>query len=71
MRKLSELTDPESCMSKADPNEMTFVLLGRDIVVPSVIREWCRLRCLYGNNTTNDTQITEALECADAMEHDR
>jgi hypothetical protein len=50
---------------------MTFVLLGRDVVAPAVIREWCRLRCLNGKNTARDPQIREALQCADAMEQYR
>lgn len=70
MRKSEELTNPGSCMSRAHPDEMTFVLLGRDIVAPKVIREWCRLRCLYGKNTVKDRQIVDALECADAMERE-
>lgn len=71
MRKSEELSNPNSCMSRALPNEMTFVLLGRDFVAPAVIREWCRLRCLHGKNTPKDPQITEALACADAMESER
>jgi len=55
-------------MSRARPDEMTFVLLARDIAAPGAIREWCRLRCLYGKNTPKDEQIQEALACADAME---
>lgn len=70
MRKEEELSHPTSCMSKAHPNEMTFVLLGRDIVAPKVIREWCRLRCLHGKNKPHDAQITEALACADTMERE-
>lgn len=71
MRKSQELIDPNSCMSKAAPDEMTFVLLGRDMVAPAVIREWCRLRCLHGKNKPLDAQITEALTCAETMEFDR
>jgi hypothetical protein len=66
--KSQELTDPHSCMSRALPDEMTFVLLGRDITAPATIREWCRLRCLHGKNRPQDPQIREALACADAME---
>lgn len=68
MRKLQEISNPNSCMSRAKDDEMTFVLLGRDIVAPAVIREWCRLRCLHGKNSQKDPQITEAMECAEAME---
>lgn len=68
MIKRKELTDPNSCMSKADPDEMTFVLLARDIAAPETIREWCRLRCLHGKNSPNDSQIKEAIACAEFME---
>lgn len=71
MIKAEELTNPSSCMSKAEPTEMTFVLLARDSVAPAVIREWCRLRCLHGNNSPKDVQIVEALACAERMEEQR
>lgn len=58
-------------MSRAEPGEMTFVLLARDIAAPGAIREWCRLRCLHGKNQPNDPQITGALKCADIMDGDR
>ena len=70
MRKKDELTNPNSCMSRANQTEMTFVLLARDITAPATIREWCRLRCLHGKNTPKDEQIQEALACAEAMEAD-
>lgn len=71
MKKLDELANPKSCMNRAHDNEMTFVLLGRDLMAPAVIREWCRLRCLHGKNSPKDPQITEALECAKKMEANR
>lgn len=71
MRALDEIIDPNSCLNRADDKEMVFTLLGRDVVAPAVIREWCRLRCLHGKNTPQDEQIKEALDCADAMERER
>lgn len=68
MIKTRELSDPDSCMSRARDDEMTFVLLARDIAAPGAIREWCRLRCLHGKNKPRDPQIAEALECARTME---
>jgi hypothetical protein len=59
------------CMAKAFDNEPTFVLLARDIVAPEVIREWCRIRCLYGKNKAQDEQIQEALGIADLMDKER
>lgn len=71
MRKQVELTDPNSCMSRARPGEMTFVLLGRDVAAPDTIR--CRVaeRLMRRKNKITDPQITEAMACADAMERER
>lgn len=71
MRKADELTHPDSCMSKARPDEMTFVLLGRDIVAPRIIRAWVNERIRVGKNHCSDPQILEALECARVMERER
>lgn len=68
MRKHDELTNPDSCMSRADLKEMTFVLLARDMVAPATIRYWCQRRIAIGKNKVDDPQITEALACADEME---
>lgn len=67
MIKSRELTDPESCMSRALPNEMTFVLLGRDVCAPWVLRFWVLLRVLFRKNKWADPQIQEALACARQM----
>lgn len=71
MRKSEELTNPVSCMSRAKEDEMTFVLLARDITAPAVIRFWAFERIRAGKNIQGDKQITEALECAEAMERER
>lgn len=68
MIKSKELTDPNSCMSRARDDEMTFVLLGRDRAAPHAIREWVKERLSLGKNTETDPQIVEALACADAIE---
>lgn len=68
MLKARELSDPSSCMSRAKSNEMTFVLLGRDIAAPWTIRFWVVLRLLFRKNRYRDPQIVEALACADYME---
>lgn len=68
MIKRLELTDPNSCMSRAKDDEMVFVLLGRDKAAPAAIRAWCDERIRLGKNRDDDPQITEALNCADAME---
>lgn len=71
MRKKEELTNPASCMSRAKDDEMTFVLLGRDIAAPHAIRSWVDERLRLGKNTVADPQIIEALQCAAAMEAER
>lgn len=71
MRKDEELTNPASCMSRAKPQEMTFVLLGRDVASPETIRFWAARRIELGKNKPDDPQITEALRCAETMEAER
>jgi len=58
-------------MSHAQDEEMTFVLLGRDIAAPSTIRFWVAQRLRLGKNLADDAQITEALTCASIMEQER
>lgn len=68
MRKRDELSRPRTCMNSAHPEEMTFVLLGRDAAAPIAIRAWVAERLRLGKNQPDDVQITEALECAATME---
>ena len=68
MRKRDELTNSNSCMSRAAEDEMTFVLLGRDEAAPAAIRFWVGERIRIGKNVETDAQIIEALACADSME---
>ena len=68
MIKREELTNPSSCMSRARDDEMTFVLLGRDVSAPTTIRFWVNHRIASGKNEPDDPQIREALECALSME---
>lgn len=72
MRKRDELADPRSCWNKAKDDEFVFVLLGRDRAVMATIIAWCNERVRLALNTDGDTQISEALECANKMiEHDQ
>lgn len=68
MKKIDELTNPDSCMSRAKDDEETFVLLGRDLDTPDTIRYWCKKRIDRGKNTITDKQIVSALEQADRIE---
>lgn len=60
MRKREELTNPNSCMSRAGDDEMTFVLLGRDRAAPEAVRAWINERIAIGKNKRDDPQIVEA-----------
>ena len=71
MLKKLELTDHDSCMSRAHPDEMTFVLLARDEAAPGTIRDWVQRRVQLGKNKRGDAQTSEALRCADTMEQQR
>lgn len=71
MRKRDELTNPNSCMARAADDEMTFVLLARDVAAAETIRDWARRRVDYGKNEWSDPQIQEAMRCAETMERER
>ena len=71
MIKREELTNPNSCMSRARDNEMTFVLLERDAAAPAAIHAWVSERIRLGKNQLNDPQLIEALECANDMQRRR
>ena len=68
MRKQDELVDPNSCMSRAKPGEMVFVLLARDKAAPKAIRAWIVERIRLGLNKLDDPQIREAEDCAQTMD---
>ena len=68
MVKSEELTNPQSCMSRARDDEMTFVLLERDAAAPAAIRTWAYWRVKLGKNKPTDLQIAEALQTANYIE---
>lgn len=67
MRKKDETTKPNTCLAVAAPEEMVFVLLGRDPAAPYAIRAWAAERIRLGKNKTGDAQIVAAINCADTM----
>lgn len=71
MRKIPELFNPFSCLSKAEDHEMLFVLLGRDVAAPATIRFWIEERIRLGKNKPSDSQIVEARRCANTMARER
>lgn len=62
MRKRDELTDPNSCMSKARDDEWTFVLLGRDPAATLAVEHWIKMRIELGCNKSDDPKILEARQ---------
>lgn len=71
LRKREEVSNPDSCLNRAQPHEMLFVLLARDVAAPTAIRAWCTERIRLGRNQWDDAQIAEALRCADSMDMER
>ncbi len=71
MLKRDEMEYTGSCLNKAREDERLFVLLARDPAAPVAIRAWVKERLRLGKNTLNDTQVVEALDCADRMERER
>lgn len=71
MRASQEITDQGSCMNRALPEEMTFVLLGRDPAAPAAIQAWIDERVRLGKNGAIDHQLIHAESCAQVMELER
>jgi hypothetical protein len=65
---MDELTDPQSCLNKALPDELIFVLLGRDEAAPHAIRCWVQERLRLGKNGPADSQVETALRLANEIE---
>ena len=53
------------CYANAEPDEPMFVLLARDVRAPVLVRMWAEMSRLKG---TAPEKVTEADQCADAME---
>lgn len=71
MRKLEELTNPESCLARAADGEMLFVLLERDAAAPATIRFWIEERIRLGRNGPIDRQMIDAEGVAQTIERNR
>lgn len=61
------------CLSKAEPSEPKFTLLGRDPVAAKLVKEWAEHRFArlpnYGQDNPEEmAQINEAIACAKAMQ---
>lgn len=71
MQKQHELSNPDSCMSRAKDDEPVFVLLGRDLAAPDTVRYWADRRVELDKNRPDDPQILSAHKDARAMERFR
>jgi hypothetical protein len=71
MRKIDEIHQAGSCLSRAHNTEMVFVLLSRDVAAPATIRFWIQERVRLGKNQPDDLQLLEAETCAQIMEDER
>lgn len=71
MRKFQELNNANSCLNKAKPNELIFILRGHDLASPFAIEQWCAERIRLGKNKEDDDQIIEARLVAESMREER
>lgn len=68
MIKKDELANPNSCINRAEDDEIVFVLLGRDPVASIAIRAWASQRVILKKNKITDPQIEEAIAVAEILE---
>jgi len=71
MRKRFEMIVANSCLNRANPDELIFVFLGRDQAAPAAIRAWIAERLRLGLNQPGDPKLASADECARIMEVER
>lgn len=64
MLKSEELLQPTSCLNKAAPNELVFVLRAKDPLAPQTLRHWAAM----AQGKHEPEKIAEALACADCMD---
>lgn len=64
MLKRLELRDAQSCLSKADPDEVIFVLRAKDPLAAQTVRLWAAM----AQGVHEPEKITAAVVCATQME---
>lgn len=65
MKQRDELSSPNSCINKAEPDEWVFVLKSTDRHAPALVQLWATIRKLEGR--TDPAKVTEAFDCAEHM----
>lgn len=56
---------PHDCISKAEPDEPHFTLLGRDPCASMLVTMWIKMRSLMGG--TEPEVLAEAMQCAESL----
>jgi len=64
MLKKQELSDPKSCLNKADANEPIFVIRAKDVLAPMLIRHWATM----ADGIHEQEKVMEARSLADAID---
>jgi len=64
VEKRLELLRPDSCLSKAEPDEPIFILRAKDALAPQAVRLWASMA--FGAHEIE--KVNEALELAVQME---
>jgi hypothetical protein len=64
MLKKLELSSPTSCLNRAAPDEVVFVLRAKDPVAPQTLRHWATM----AEGVHEADKVAEARACADAMD---
>ena len=67
MKKSDELSDPRSCLNKADDDEPLFVLRGSDPAAADTVRFWATLSSHAGYHLRE--KIESAFNAAEALEN--
>lgn len=68
MVKIHEISDPNSCLNRAESHEIIFVLLARDAAAAATVRYWIDERIRLEKNKRGDEQIQIAEAIADTMD---
>ena len=65
MTRMDELTDPTSCINKAENDEPVFVLRAKDPLAAATVDHWANLAT--GTGVHEDWKIKDARELAKEM----
>lgn len=68
MIKREELSNPNSCLNKAEDDEILFVFRDKDLTFADVVRYWIGKRIQYGLNKPGDAKLVEAEETAQRVQ---